>query len=45
MKVAMLLITVVVVFIGCNMIRICINTYEVNHALTFCPFKSNVIIK
>ena len=28
-KVAMLLITVVVVFIGCNMIRICINTYEV----------------
>ena len=29
LKVAMLLITVVLVFIGCNMIRICINTYEV----------------
>ena len=24
----MLLFTVVVVFIGCNMIRVCINTYE-----------------
>ena len=39
MKVAMLLITVVVVFIGCNMIRICINTYEVIHTLTFLPFQ------
>ena len=28
-KVAMLLITVVVFFIGCNMIRICVNIYEV----------------
>jgi len=34
-KVAMLLITVVVVFIGCNMIRICINTYEVFHLAYF----------
>merc|ERR1719410_2505026 len=34
-KVAMLLITVVVVFIGCNMIRICINTYEVVHLAYF----------
>ena len=32
-KIAMLLITVVVFFIGCNMIRICVNLYEVNSLL------------
>ena len=32
-KVAMLLVTVVVIFIGCNMIRVGINTYEVRETI------------
>ncbi len=31
----MLLLTVVVVFIGCNMMRVCINTYEVTASAIF----------